>query len=142
MCTEISTKGQSRKWECKRCCDPINILVQDDKRKFVIDGENIFCGRHCMMAYREHIPVKLAKNKSAVKYKKASNKKEKDSSIFKCFSCNSEYNYMTWDKFCPECRDSKAKENQARINTGEFLTNLVGGLTNEQRSIIRLSKIS
>ena len=46
-----------REWKCSRCQDPINILVPDSERKFVIEGDNIFCGPTCRSAYKQHIPV-------------------------------------------------------------------------------------
>ena len=132
--------GFKREWCCERCKDPINIFVPDTEKKYVLDGDQIFCGIHCRSAYKDHIPVKLAKNGKAIKYKKAKHQ-QKDKAKFKCFHCSTEYDNLTFDKLCPHCSKNMANTNRLRQGQGEFLA-LVGSLTNEQRSLIRLSKIN
>ena len=133
--------GFKREWKCKRCECEINIHVPDAERTFVIDGENIFCGKICLSAYKAYVPVRLSRTKAPVKAKKKTHQK-KENAIFKCFHCTSEFNYMTFDKLCPRCRSTMSYQNQMRIDQGEFITGMVGELTNEQRSQIRLSKIN
>lgn len=141
MCTEKSSSG--RVWECKRCLEPINIHVPDEDRKFLIEGGDIFCGVTCKNAYKQHIPLRLNRDNKPVKRAKQKKKEEKKQKvIFKCFSCNKERDYLPFDKLCPSCYDKLASENKARQDRGEFITGLVGSLTNEQRSLIRLSKIN
>jgi len=130
-----------REWCCERCKDAINIFVPDHEKKYVIDGDKIFCGTHCRQAYRDYIPVKLARGGGPSKYKKVKHQ-QKEAAKFKCFHCNRESNFMTWDKLCSYCRDSMSRMNHDRLCSGEFITGLVGDLTNEQRSQIRLSKIN
>lgn len=133
----------SRVWECKRCKEPINIMVPDDERTFINDGGDIFCGVTCKHAYAHYIPLRLSKDNKPVKRLKHKRKEEKKQSvIFKCFSCNKEFNYLPFDKMCPTCYTKMANENRLRQEQGEFITGLVGSLTNEQRSQIRLSKIN
>ena len=134
-------KKKSREWCCERCKDPINIFVSDIEKTYVLDGDKIFCGVHCRSAYRDYIPVKLSKTGGASKYKKIK-KQQKETVKFKCFHCTKEYTFMTWDKLCSNCRDTLAATNRRRQEQGEFITDLIGGLTNEQRSLIRLSKIN
>ena len=140
MSTQVNAQKPKREWCCERCKDPINIFVPDTEKVYVLDGDKIFCGVHCRSAYREYIPVKLAKTGGAVKYKKQKQMK-KESAKFKCFHCNKESNFMTWDKLCSYCRDTMSTINQRRVEQGEFITGLVGNLTNEQRSLIRLTNI-
>lgn len=111
-----------REWKCKRCEEPINILVLDSERKFKIDGENIFCGIQCLKAFKSYIPVSLAKvktkEKRSPKLKKITRKSE-----YKCFNCGKIYSNLTWNKMCSVCFSSEKD------------------LTNEKLSNIRLSKL-
>lgn len=129
-----------RKWECLRCKDPINIFVPDLEKRYVLDGDKIFCGTHCRTAHREHIPLKLARTGSVVKYKKPKTI-QKEKVKFKCFHCYNEYENLPFDKLCPSCSKSMASINNQRQEQGEFLV-LNGNLTTEQRCLIRLSKIN
>lgn len=97
-----------REWKCTRCQDQINILVPDSERKFVIDGEHIFCGPTCRSAYKQHIPIdpvrkKQNRLKRDNKKKTLKNGKKKEA-FYKCFNCENVLSYMTWDKVCPECK--------------------------------------
>ncbi len=137
----MENSKKKREWCCERCKDPINIFVPDTERKYVLDGDKIFCGTHCRSAYRDYIPVKLSRTGNAVKYKKAK-QQQKETVIFKCFHCGNETTFMTFNKLCNRCAPEMAGINNARKEQGEFIPDLVGGLTNEQRSLIRLSKMN
>ena len=130
-----------REWKCARCLEQINIFVPDSEKKYIIDGDKIFCSKTCCSAHKQFIPLKLSKDGRPSKYKKGKSKPKKES-IFKCFHCNEEWTFLTWDKLCHGCRDKMSNQNQIRIKQGEFLTDLIGGLTSEQRSLIRLTKIN
>lgn len=135
-----NTTKTKRNWCCDRCKESINIYNLESEGNYVIDGGNIFCSNTCKSAFKQHIPLRLNKEKKPIKYGK-SKQKEKIQNKFKCFNCNKESNFMTWDKLCSGCRDTFNSINRRRIEMGEVL-DLIGGLTNEQRSLIRLSKIN
>lgn len=142
VCNKANEVGgkQKRNWCCERCDEPINIFVPDNERKFIIDGDKIFCGPTCKSAYKQFIPLKISKDGSGrSKYKKGK-PKEKREPKFKCFHCDKETTFMTWNKLCSTCRDKFTAINRSRIEHGEILE-LIGGLTNEQRSLIRLTNI-
>lgn len=137
----METSKKKREWYCERCKDPINIFVPDTEKRYVLDGDKIFCGTHCRSAYRNYIPVKLSRDGTASKYKKVKHQ-QKETVKFKCFHCGNETTYMTHDKLCNRCAPQMVGINNARKEQGEYITGLIGGLTNEQRSLIRLSKMN
>ena len=140
--------SSGREWKCKRCMEPINIFVPDDQRTFINDGGDLFCGKSCKTNYKLYIPLDPSRVGNTSKFRKIDerrkhieNSKKKVQVVFKCFVCNNETSVMTHDKCCSRCSSRMYKENQERVSQGEKLQ-LVGGLTNEQRSLIRLSKMN
>ena len=117
-----------REWKCFRCQDPINIFVSDEDKKYIIEGDKIFCSKHCCSYAKQYIPVDPVKKKINDFKKKGSSKKIKKikEPLFKCFRCDHVQGYMTWDKLCSSCRDE--------VPFSE--------LTNEYKSLIRLQKIN
>ena len=117
-----------REWKCSRCQDPINIFVSDEDKKYIIEGDKIFCSKHCCSYAKQYIPVDPVKKKINDFKKKGSSKKIKKikEPLFKCFRCDHVQGYMTWDKLCSSCRDE--------VPFSE--------LTNEYKSLIRLQKIN
>lgn len=117
-----------REWKCFRCQDPINIFVDDKDKKYIIEGDKIFCSKHCCSYAKQYIPVDPVKKKINDFKKKGSSKKIKKikEPLFKCFRCDHVQGYMTWDKLCSSCRDE--------VPFSE--------LTNEYKSLIRLQKIN
>ena len=97
MSTQVNAQKPKREWCCERCKDPINIFVPDTEKVYVLDGDKIFCGVHCRSAFREYIPVKLAKTGGAIKYKKQKQMKKVLLSTIACASlalaANSDYKY-------------------------------------------------
>ena len=94
-----------REWKCSRCQDPINILVPDSERKFVIEGDKIFCGPTCRSAYKQHIPVcPIRKKQNRLKRENKKKTTVKKETFYKCFTCENTFGFMTWDKLCPDCK--------------------------------------
>ena len=79
-----------REWKCFRCQDPINIFVDDKDKKYIIEGDKIFCSNHCCSYAKQHIPVDPVKKKINDFKKKGSSKKIKKikEPLFKCFRCD------------------------------------------------------
>lgn len=119
---------KKREWKCFRCQDPINIFVSDEDKKYIIEGDKIFCSKHCCSYAKQHIPVDPVKKKINDFKKKGSSKKIKQikEPLFKCFRCDRVRSYMTWDKLCGHCKDE--------VPYSE--------LTNEYLASIRLHKIN
>ena len=144
---KVHEQRESR-FSCKRCLVPINVLVPDSERTFINDGGELFCSKSCRTNYRLHIPLDPSRVGKTSKFRKLNEKrkhvessKKKTQVIFKCFVCNNETTVMTHDKLCSRCSSRMYRENQERVSQGEKLQ-LIGGLTNEQRSQIRLSKMN
>lgn len=118
---------QKREWKCFRCQDKINIFVRDEDRKFIIEGDKIFCSKTCCSYAKQYIPVDPIKKKINDFKKKGSSakiKKQKEP-LFKCFNCEQVYGFLTWDKLCPNC-----------------ISDIKHSITNEFKSLIRLHKIN
>ena len=124
--------GMRRKWECHRCKDPINILAPDSEKRYVIDGDKIFCCKRCKMEHAAYIPVDPARKKLNVSKKHRSQKHKEAwrTPIFKCFNCEHETNIMTHDKLCPRCARHW------------FIDNPGEAMNNAFKSLIRLSKMN
>lgn len=95
----------AREWKCKRCNDDINILVPDEERKFVIDGEYIFCGKSCLQMHNHYIPVDPVRKKQnqLKKNKPKKNKRLLSKPLYKCFNCETTLERLPWNNLCPEC---------------------------------------
>ena len=117
-----------REWKCFRCQDKIDIFVSDQDKKYVIEGDKIFCSKHCCSYAKQHIPVDPVKKKINNFKKNGSSKKIKKikEPLFKCFRCERVQGYLTWDKFCGHCKND--------VSSSE--------LTNDYLSSIRLHKIN
>lgn len=126
---ENQKKPAKREWVCSRCKDPINIFVEDKDKKYIIEGDKIFCSKHCCSYAKQHIPVDPVKKKINDFKKKGSSKKIKKSKepLFKCFKCERVRGHLTWNKLCSYCEDEASEK---------------GELTNEFKSLIRLQKIN
>lgn len=125
----MDSGSTKREWCCKRCKEPINIFVPDSERKFVIDGENLFCGKTCKSAYKQHIPIDPARKKLNQLKKHGPKKlKEKSKPLYKCFKCEHTTHFMTWNKLCSRCEDKMYDE--------------VGSISNVEKSQIRLYQIT
>ena len=129
VCNKANEVGgkQKRNWCCVRCDEPINIFVPDNERKFIIDGDKIFCGPTCKSAYKQFIPKDLARKKiSQLKKVGPKDSKSKSKPLYKCFKCDNTTHYLTWDRLCTICRDKDEYS---------------GSLTAAQKTEIRLYQI-
>ena len=129
VCNKANEVGgkQKRNWCCVRCDEPINIFVPDNERKFIIDGDKIFCGPTCKSAYKQFIPKDLSRKKiSQLKKVGPKDSKGKSKPLYKCFKCDNTTHYLTWDRLCTICRDKDEYS---------------GSLTAAQKTEIRLYQI-
>lgn len=101
-----------RNWCCDRCKTPIDILVADKDRKYIIDGGDIYCSNTCKVNKFTPIDLKRAPVK---KGKTRKQKLENQKSKFKCFNCGRIYHFMTWNKRCCDCEDNGVNDGSERL---------------------------